>query len=592
MRSLALGSFVALLCHASTAFAYAGGATSADFAGPAGCANCHAPNTPSASVSLRFASAPVFGEPVDVTVEVEGEGSAGGFLLIVSGGTLEAGAGSVVVEGEATQSAALALPASWTMSWTPDATGPASYTLWATSVDGDGTLAGDHPRRSPIVGSVTVLRAQGDACTTSEECGSGFCVDGVCCDSACGGTCQACSVAVGGSADGSCTGIVGVDCIATASCSELGAAPFFMCTCPPGTTGAGDADGCANVDECAGHPCGPFGVGGQDGQGCTETSLGSWSAPGYTCSCQVGYLQDGTPRTCRVGNECSMGTDDCDNSPAAVCNDPNPSPTSLNDFTCTCPGPGWRNDPVRQGHGAAGCIDVDECAENIAGCDVNAACTNVTGSFICTCNAPDWADSGSGTCVPTDHCARGSDDCDDNAICTSMPPTFTCACGPGFSDAPGTSGGRDCVPADECAEGSDDCDEHATCTNTDEGYLCECDPGWGGSGTSCEDVDECTSGALDCAGTEVCENQTGAPAECVCPTGTMRDTSGGCVPVPDAGSGTGDAGGAVLDAGTRADGGTASPASGCTCRAGANQQQPHAWLLFAALAVARMRRRR
>jgi alpha-tubulin suppressor-like RCC1 family protein len=44
----------------------------------------------------------------------------------------------------------------------------------------------------------------GHACNAREACGTGFCVDGVCCDSACGGVCSACAKANGAVVDGIC----------------------------------------------------------------------------------------------------------------------------------------------------------------------------------------------------------------------------------------------------------------------------------------------------------------------------------------------------------------------------------------------------
>jgi hypothetical protein len=50
--------------------------------------------------------------------------------------------------------------------------------------------------------------ATGSTCTQDSQCDSGFCVDGKCCDAACGGSsqadCQACSVARGAAVDGTC----------------------------------------------------------------------------------------------------------------------------------------------------------------------------------------------------------------------------------------------------------------------------------------------------------------------------------------------------------------------------------------------------
>ena len=60
----------------------------------------------------------------------------------------------------------------------------------------DGGLAG--PGGRPMVGVCADKpadpRALGNPCTCHDQCGSGFCVDGVCCNTACTGTCMACNV--------------------------------------------------------------------------------------------------------------------------------------------------------------------------------------------------------------------------------------------------------------------------------------------------------------------------------------------------------------------------------------------------------------
>jgi hypothetical protein len=51
------------------------------------------------------------------------------------------------------------------------------------------------------------LKANGAACAASAECGSGFCVDGVCCNTACTGGCQSCSGTWNIGGDGFCSAI-------------------------------------------------------------------------------------------------------------------------------------------------------------------------------------------------------------------------------------------------------------------------------------------------------------------------------------------------------------------------------------------------
>jgi hypothetical protein len=84
-----------------------------------------------------------------------------------------------------------------------------------------------------------------EACTMASECTSGFCVDGVCCDSECTGACRACSAARKGSgSDGTCGDVApGTAC------------GLFVCSagaCP--TTCASDTD-CASTAYCDATSC-------------------------------------------------------------------------------------------------------------------------------------------------------------------------------------------------------------------------------------------------------------------------------------------------------------------------------------------------
>jgi alpha-tubulin suppressor-like RCC1 family protein len=51
--------------------------------------------------------------------------------------------------------------------------------------------------------------AAGASCSGTDQCASGFCVDGFCCNTACGTACQACSAALNGGANGTCGPVSG-----------------------------------------------------------------------------------------------------------------------------------------------------------------------------------------------------------------------------------------------------------------------------------------------------------------------------------------------------------------------------------------------
>ncbi|MFT3839321.1 MAG: hypothetical protein QM723_20225 [Myxococcaceae bacterium] len=119
-----------------------------------------------------------------------------------------------------------------------------------------------------------------DLCQSSTDCPSGFCVDGVCCDSACGGgatdDCLACSVAAGASVDGRCAPLShGTICrAASGQCDEAEVCDGHSASCPSDALRSDgsvcdDGDTTTNGDRCVAGQC--------------RGDAASICAPGSTC---------------------------------------------------------------------------------------------------------------------------------------------------------------------------------------------------------------------------------------------------------------------------------------------------------------------
>ena len=331
----------------------------------------------------------------------------------------------------------------------------------------------------------------------------------------------------------------------------------YTCGCPAGFHDLGT--GCIDIDECAtGGYCGTgatscTNVVGAFACGCgpgyfAATAVGSLcenidecaaavnpcstgacfdNAGSYTCGCPVGFHDLGTGcidiNECATGGYCGTGATSCTN--------------VVGTFVCTC-GTGYS---AATATGSL-CENIDECAAASNPCGAG-ACADNAGSYVCSCPAGyRLVSSPSITCVDVDECAEDTDQCivvPPVALCANTPGSYTCTCPTGYegSGRIGTS----CTNVNECARGLDDCDANAACADTPGSFTCTCNPGYAGTGHgagSCVDVNECATGTPCGVPGTGCVNSVGSYA-CSCGAGYAAPVSGGtCLDVNECALGT------------------------------------------------------
>jgi hypothetical protein len=156
---------------------------------------------------------------------VRGEGSTGSFAGVATNRPL------LQLEREGNGLRTFLPLTSWTST---QATARVPQTLQPGPYQGRLIVGGLSSRTTPAVVETLPF---GAPCTAGSACYSGFCVDGVCCNSACGGgssDCQACSVAQGAAVDGTCgPRASGTTCRAsTGVCDAAEACNGSATTCP------------------------------------------------------------------------------------------------------------------------------------------------------------------------------------------------------------------------------------------------------------------------------------------------------------------------------------------------------------------------
>ncbi|WP_437996260.1 kelch repeat-containing protein [Sorangium sp. So ce185] len=128
------------------------------------------------------------------------------------------------------------------------------------------------------------MGTRGAPCASSAECAGAPCVDGVCCDRACEGACEACSVAAGAAQDGTCSPASRASCDDGDACTEADTCVAGVCRGVPldagpcsGGSGAGGSGGATSSTSAASS-----GSGGDTGEGGHAGSTGDGGSTGAT----------------------------------------------------------------------------------------------------------------------------------------------------------------------------------------------------------------------------------------------------------------------------------------------------------------------
>jgi hypothetical protein len=387
----------------------------------------------------------------------------------------------------------------------------------------------------------SVMMSLGSACASGPECATGFCVDGVCCNTACGGggpRCQACSVAAGGAQDGVCgVAAAGTVCRPAAGpCDVVETCDGASLTCPSDAFAAA-----GSVCRAATGPC-------DAAETCTGTAAScppdALSPAGTVCrpaatTCDAPETCTGTSATCPPDVFQPFGTE-C--APAQPCS-----------YASTCTGglfcPAVQYKPSGVVCGVAADL-----------CDVAAHCTGWTP--LCPANSPATAGTtcraSAGPCDPAETCNGSSIAC---PLDMRSPVGTVCRPAAGPCDTAETCDGSSaaCPPdafaaaSTVCRAAAGPCDVAEHCTGLDPA----CPPDLLASATTicrpaegdCDVAEACTGGSPDCpadafrvAGTvcrpaagacDVAETCTGSSATCpadgVLAAGTIcRAAAGAC----------------------------------------------------------------
>uniref|UniRef100_A0A8C4Z1Y9 Uncharacterized protein n=1 Tax=Gadus morhua TaxID=8049 RepID=A0A8C4Z1Y9_GADMO len=182
--------------------------------------------------------------------------------------------------------------------------------------------------------------------------------------------------------------------------------------------------------------------------------------------------------------------------------------------------------------GSYGCVDIDECVKTSDTCGPDSICTNLNGTYNCTC-LPGFNNTNSADKLGTTPSCEDIDECFEypcgEGDCKNIPASFECDCHVGYQLGPAAA--PPCQDIDECFN-STVCGPRSNCTNVPGKHICQCEPGYIATDPStapdedntCEDADECVEDVTICGPEAVCNNTIGAHF-CTCNHGYRLDLS-------------------------------------------------------------------
>ncbi len=415
---------------------------------------------------------------------------------------------------------------------------------YSVALSGDTALVGaryDDDKGSDAGSAyVFVLRnAPGDSCLAAADCATGFCVDGVCCDQACGGSdstdCRACSIAAGAAVNGVCAAVAfGTVCrAATDVCDLAETCDGVADACPTDAKAAksvvcrASAGACDVAEACDGmsDAC-PADVKMEASVVCRAAADVCDTAE--TCD----GLSNGCPADAKAGTSvvCRAAADVCD------------TEETCDGTSNGCPADAKAGASVVC-RAAGGACDIEEKCDGKT--DVCPTDVKVAASVVCR--------AAGGVCDIEEKCDGMNDACPTDV---KVDPSVVCRVSAGVCDVEETCDGKtNACPTDAKADA-----------------FVVCRPG----GDVCNGPETCDGVSVECP------SDITAPTGTPCPGGICTD--GACVP-----DGTGGAGGTGETGGG---GSTGEPPAGCACDMSSTRTSgPSALALFVALGAMVTRRR-